>query len=84
MRRSKGTLFDHLIGASEQARREFEIKCPRRFQIDSELELRWLFDRQIGGIRAFENSIDKIGRPPIDRENACTVGHQSARAYRVS
>lgn len=41
-------------------------------------------NRQIGRVRAFENSIDKIGRAPIDRENACTVGNQPVHAYRVS
>jgi hypothetical protein len=36
----KSSLFDHLVGASEERRREFETKGLRGFQIDEKLEVR--------------------------------------------
>jgi hypothetical protein len=36
----------------------------RGFQVDDQLELGLLFDREIRGRRAFENLLDIGGRPP--------------------
>jgi hypothetical protein len=38
-------LFDHLVGASEQLRRNSEAQCLRSFQVDDQLELGRLYHR---------------------------------------
>jgi hypothetical protein len=45
---SRRLIFDHLVGASEQSRRHFEANGLSRFEVDDELELRRLLDRDVG------------------------------------
>jgi hypothetical protein len=42
-------LFDDLVGAGEQGRRHLEAECPRRDQVDNQIELGRLLDWQVGG-----------------------------------
>jgi hypothetical protein len=63
--RSVGTLgpsFDDLIRPQQQRRRDGE---PERFgglEIDHELELVWLFDREVAGLGALEDFVDEDRR----------------------
>jgi hypothetical protein len=41
-------LFDHLVGAIEQRLRDRETKCFRGLEVDDQLDLRGLQDRQFG------------------------------------
>jgi hypothetical protein len=41
-------LFDHLVGASEQGDREGESECLSCLEIQDQLDLSGLLDRQIG------------------------------------
>ena len=52
--RSTAVSLDHLVGAAEQRRRHFEAKRFRSLEIDNQLELGWLFDRQIAGLAPFK------------------------------
>src|ERR1700692_180390 len=52
------TLFDHLIGACKQRRRDGEAECLGRLQIDGQIELRRLHDRQLGRCLAFQDTSD--------------------------
>jgi hypothetical protein len=38
-------LFDHLIGARKQHRRDFHAECLRAPEINDQLKLGWLLDR---------------------------------------
>src|SRR6266581_9297581 len=49
--------FDHLVGAGEQHRRHFEAERFRSLEIDNQLELGWLLDRQIGRLGALQDLI---------------------------
>src|SRR5262249_31775972 len=56
-RRSKRTtLFDHLVGAAEQRERERDAERLRSLEVDDQLHLCCLLDRQISRLFAFENS----------------------------
>ena len=46
-------LFDHLIRSHQHVRRNRHADLLGCFQIDDELELFWLLDREITGISAF-------------------------------
>jgi len=66
MHRSKQhRLFDHLVGAGEQRRRNFEAERPGGDQINDEIELGRLFDRDVARLRAAQNLIDILGGPPV-------------------
>ena len=56
------TLFNHLIGACEQRRRNSKAKSPGRLEIDHEFELGRCLDRKVGRLLALEDAVDVIRR----------------------
>src|SRR5262245_12017718 len=58
---SSAALFDYLVGAGEERRWHSNAKRIGGFHIDDQLETSWLLDRQIGGLRAFEDFVDVHG-----------------------
>src|SRR5208283_3366249 len=48
-------------------------------EIDDEIELGRLLDRDVGGLRSVENLVDKIAGAPEQVREICSIRHQSAR-----
>src|SRR5262245_55758266 len=57
-------LFDHLVGAGEQHRGNFKTESLRGCQIDNEIELGRLLDRDVARLRSPQDFIDILGGAP--------------------
>src|SRR5437588_6794741 len=57
-------LFDHVIGAREDRRGHVEPERLGSGQVDDEIELGWLLDRQVARLRSMQNLVDIVGRAP--------------------
>src|SRR5947209_19453972 len=55
-----------------------ETECLCGFEIDNELELRRLLNRQVARSRTFENPVDVGGGAAEQVIDVCTVRHESA------
>jgi len=53
--------LNDLVRALQQRLRDGDAERLCGLQVDRELELRWLLDRDIGGLRALENLVDEAG-----------------------
>ena len=60
---AKQPLFDHLVGAEHHAGRTFMADRFCKLQIDDQLELGWLFDREIGRLCAAQPKPDSCAIP---------------------
>ena len=61
---------------------ETERLCSR--QIDDEIELGWLLDREVAGLRSAQNFIDIVASAPEQVREVCTIGHQPSRFDELS
>jgi len=66
--------FDHLVGNSEQRRRDRDTEPVCGLEVDDRLELGRLLDRDIGDFRAFEDKIDNLCATLPLRAVICPVG----------
>src|SRR5262245_58459843 len=67
-----------LVGESEKLIGNAEAECPGSCNIDNQLKLGGLHDRQIGGLRAFENPGGILRDSTIEFDNVDPVAHQAA------
>ena len=74
----RGASFDHFVGSHLHNHRHGEAKCPRRFEIDDQLELGRLHYRQIRWLGALENVPSVDARLAIGASKACPIAHQAA------
>src|SRR6516164_5361667 len=72
------TSFDHLVGDGEQPGRKAEAEYLGGVEVDHELELGRLHDRQIGGLLALENPASVDTGLAICVGKARSVAHQAA------
>jgi hypothetical protein len=56
--------FDHLVGAQQNRRRDFDADGLGGLQIDDQLELGWPLDRQVGRYGPFGQLIHVVGSAP--------------------
>jgi hypothetical protein len=71
-------LLDDLVRPSEHRRRDREAEGPGRLEVDHQVEDGGLFDREIGGPCAFEDSVNLTRRAPPDRLEVGRVRHEAA------
>src|SRR4051812_28407316 len=71
-------LLDDLIRSKQQRLRNDQAERARRFQVDDEIELRRLFDRQISGLCAFENLVDECRGMAINGDRIHAVANESS------
>src|SRR6267142_3243301 len=62
--RWSSTLLDHLVSPLEQRLGDRQPERLRGLQVDHQLELRRLLDRQIRGLRASKDPVDVDSGPP--------------------
>jgi hypothetical protein len=55
-KRTLTDLFDHLVGASDEWLRNCEVECLGKLEVDRQLDLCHLFNRQVANPFAFENA----------------------------
>jgi hypothetical protein len=72
-------LFDDLVGNCEQHRRKAEAECFGNIEVDDEVELRGLYDWQLGRLLSSENTPGVNASLPVCIRKACSLAHQPAR-----
>src|SRR5215469_144936 len=72
------SLFDHLVGNSEQRRGDRDTEPVCGFADDDRFELGRLLDRDIGDFQAFEDKIDNLSATLPLCAVICPVGHKTA------
>src|SRR5215831_1676315 len=77
-RNKTASLFDHLVGAGEQGRRDFEANRLRGLEIQDKLEFRGLLDRKVTGLGALQNLVDASTAPGRSLRSAGKARSRSA------
>src|ERR1700730_1840614 len=68
-------LFDHLVSASEQRRRDDKAECLGSLQVYHELDFHRLLDRQVGGLFAPEDPTGIVSHLTVRIRQAASISH---------
>src|SRR5215510_12615715 len=71
--------FDHLVGSGEHRGRQVEAERLRSLEIDDQLVLGGLLNRQVGGLGALEDLVDVGGGAAIEIVGIGAVTHEATR-----
>src|SRR5215475_599796 len=74
-------LFDHLIGACEERRRNRQPKRLRSLDVDDQLERGGLRDGQISRLRSFEDPIYEVWGSPVHIVQTRAIGHDETSVH---
>src|SRR5215468_8484840 len=69
---------NHLVRQEEKCRGNRETESLGRLEVNHQLELCWLLDRQVGGLYAFQNLVHIGGGVVKVRRYAWPVRHEAA------
>src|SRR5215469_13483488 len=72
-------LLDHLVGEREQRRWDFEAERLGGRQIDDEIELGRLLDRDVPGLRPVQNLVNVVTGAPEQVDKVWSIGHKTSR-----
>ena len=75
---SISTSLDHLVGDGKESRRHLDAERPGGLQVDDELELGRLHDRQIGRLGALEDVAGIDAHLTITVREVGSIAHQAA------
>src|SRR5205809_822163 len=71
-------LLNDLIRPPQQRLRDRQAKRFGRLEVDDQLEVRWLLDGEVGGLRALQNSVHKQSGPPPELRFVRPIAHESS------
>src|SRR5262245_21896592 len=73
------SLFDHLIGGSEQCRRDFEAERLGGRKVYDEIELGRLLDRHFARLGPAQNLVDVLSSAAKEVREIWSIRHQPSR-----
>src|SRR5262249_11449279 len=73
-----GESFDHLVGAQQERFRDRQTKRLGGGQVDDEIELGGLLDRDITRLRPAQNLVNIISGAPELLRKAWPIGHETS------
>src|SRR5216684_2341375 len=76
--------LDHLVGAGEQHVWNGDSQRLRCREVDYQLELGWLLDRDIAGLRPAQNLVDQVGSASEQSREVRSVGHESPSLGKIA
>ena len=84
MQRQQKSLFDQLVGSDDQQLRDLQAECLRGREIDDQIELGRLFDRDVGRLGPAQYFVDVLGTSPVQILLVCGIGHEAPRGDQLS